>query len=76
MLEDGSFEAIVEATEPMEVDTPVKLVIDPDKVPDGETVDAEYARTVTEGMVVEIRDGAYDAGINTLYVEGVFAVEE
>lgn len=76
VLDDGSFEAIVKAMEPMEMDTPVTLVIDPDMVPDGEPIDAEYEKTITEDMVVEIRNGAYDAGINTLYVEGVFAFEE
>ena len=76
VLDDGSFEAVVEATEPMEMDTQVKLVIDPDMVPGEAYTDTEYTQTVTENMVVEIRDGAYDAGIHTLYAEGVFAFEE
>lgn len=75
VLEDGSFEAVVEATEPMEMDSQVKLVVDPDMVPGEIYADREYTQTITENMVVEIRDGAYDAGINTLYVEGVFATE-
>lgn len=75
-LEDGSFEAIALATEPMEMDTSVTLVIDPDKVPDGEQSAGDYEETITEDMVVQIRNGAYDAGSNTLYVEGVFAFEE
>lgn len=77
VLDDGSFDAFVEAVTreptPLELEMQVQMVIDPDKVPGGEHVDVEYEKTVEEGMVVEIRDGAFDAGSNTLYVEGVTA---
>ena len=76
VLDDGSFEAIVKAMEPMEMDTPVTLVIDPDMVPDGEPAEDTYLETIPEDMVVQITDGAYDAGSNTLYAEGVFLTEE
>lgn len=80
VLEDGSFEAVVEevSDEPMAlvVDMRLQMTIDPDMVPDGATVDGEYADTITQGMLVEIRDGAYDADTNTLYVGGIFAVAE
>ena len=79
VLDDGSFDAFVEAVTreptPLELEMQVQMVIDPDKVPGGEYVDVEYEKTVEEGMVVEIRDGAFDAGSNTLYVEGVTAAE-
>ena len=80
VLEDGSFEAVVEAVsdEPtaLVVDMRLQMTIDPDSVPGEASIDGEYTQTIEADMVVEIYDGAYDAGSNTLYVEGVFAMEE
>ena len=78
-MEDGSFGAVVEeiTQDPtaLTVGMELTLVIDPDMVPDTEPIEAAHEETVTEDMVVEIRDGAFDAGSNTLYVEGVTAAE-
>lgn len=67
MLEDGSFEAVAEATQPMEMDTLVTVVVDPSKVPGAEATIAD-AVDVAEGTLFEIYDGAYDASRNILYV--------
>lgn len=77
VLEDGSFQVFVEkvADEPGPFDAGVEmtLVIDPDMIPAADRTDLEYDGTVEEEMLVEIQNGTYDAGINTLYAEGVFA---
>ena len=75
VLEDGSFEAIAEATEDMQVDTPVTVVVDPSKVPGGENIVAD-AIGVVVGAEFEIYDGAYDSEANILYVTHVRIVEE
>lgn len=67
ILEDGSFEAIAEATQEMEVDTQVTVVVDPSKVPGAEETIVDTIG-VAEGALVEIYDGAYDASQNILYV--------
>lgn len=67
ILEDGSFEAIAEATQEMEVDTQVTVVVDPSKVPGAEGTMVDTIG-VAEGALVEIYDGAYDASQNILYV--------
>ena len=77
VLEDGSYEVWVEkvADEPRPFDAGVTmtLVIDPDMIPAADRTDLEYSGDVKVDMLVEIKNGAYDAGINTLYAEGVFA---
>ena len=77
VLEDGSFEVYVEkvADEPRPFDAGVTmtLVIDPDMIPATDRTDLEYSGDVNVDMLVEIQNGAYDAGINTLYAEGIFA---
>ena len=77
VLEDGSFEVYVEkvADEPRPFDAGVTmtLVIDPDMIPATDRTDMEYSGDVNVDMLVEIQNGAYDAGINTLYAEGFFA---
>lgn len=80
LLEDGSFEAIVEETNSdtnlFEVGMQVTVVVDPDQVPaGGERTDVEYEKTVAEGQLVDVENGAYDAGIGTLYIEGVMPTE-
>lgn len=75
VLEDGSFEAIAEATEDMQVDTLVTVVVDPSKVPGGENIVAD-AIGVVVGAEFEIYDGAYDSEANILYVTHVRIVEE
>lgn len=67
ILEDGSFEAIAEATQEMEVDTQVTVVVDPSKVPGAEETIVDTIG-VAEGALIEIYDGAYDASQNILYV--------
>ena len=74
VLEDGSFEAIAEATEDMQVDTPVTVVVDPSKVPGGENIVAD-AIGVVVGAEFEIYDGAYDTENNTLYVAQWLPIE-
>jgi len=61
--EPGPFGAGVEMT----------LVIDPEMIPAPDRTDADYDNNVTVDMLVEVQNGAYDAGINTLYAEGVYA---
>jgi len=77
VLEDGSFEVFVErvADEPGPFGAGVEmiLVIDPEKIPASDRTDAAYSGDITVDMLVEIQNGAYDASINTLYAEGVFA---
>lgn len=67
ILEDGSFEAIAEATQEMEMDTRVTVVVDPSKVPGAEETILDTIGVV-EGALVEIYDGAFDASQNILYV--------
>ena len=75
VLDSGSFEAVVLATQPMEVDTPVTLVIDPSKIP-GETREIQNDLSkILADMEVSIEDGAYDAGQNILYAAEVFFTE-
>lgn len=76
VMEDGSFEAVVLATEPMEVDTPVILVIDPSKIP-GETreIQNDLSKILVDAKV-RIENGAYDAEKNILYAAEVFFAEE
>ena len=74
VLEDGSFEAIAEATEDMQVDTPVTVVVDPSKVPGGENIVAD-AIGVVVGAKIEIYDGAYDPENNPLYVAQWLPIE-
>lgn len=75
VLDDGSFEAVVKATQPMEVDTPVTLVIDPSKIP-GQTreIQNDLSKILVD-MEVSIEDGAYDAEQNILYAAEVFFTE-
>ena len=75
VLEDGSFEAIVEADEPMEMDTQVTVVIDPSKVPGavGGRVDIF---SVSEGAEFDIEDGAYDPETNILYIADILLINE
>ena len=75
VLEDGSFDAIVKATQEMEADTPVKVVVDPSMVPGEDREIANDLSVITEGALLEIFDGAYDAEANTLYVAEVFLEE-
>lgn len=69
VLDDGSFEAIAEATEPMEMDTRVTVVVDPSKVPGAEGTVVDTIGVV-EGARIEVEDGAYDPENNILYVAG------
>ena len=67
-LEDGSFEAVVEATQEMEADTQITVVVDPSKVPGADREIHNDLSVITVDAVFEIYDGAYDASENTLYV--------
>lgn len=75
VLEDGNFEAVVEADEPMEMDTQVMVVVDPSKVPAAEEIIFD-AIGVVEDALFEIYDGAYDPERNILYVAGLLPVDE
>lgn len=77
VVEDGNFEAIVEADEPMEMDTQVTVVVDPSQVP-GADKDAYGGLflAVEAGDLLEISDGAYDPETNILYVSHVLIVEK
>lgn len=68
VLEDGSFEAIAEADETMEMDTQVRVIVDPSKVPGANREISNDLSVITEDAVFEIYDGAYDAQNNLLYV--------
>ena len=80
VLEDGSYEVFVEkvAEEPRPFDAGVQmiLVIDPEMIPAADRTNMEYPGDVTVDMLVEIQNGVYDAGINTLYAEGVLAAAQ
>ena len=77
MLKDGSFEVYVERVAdepgPFDVGVTMTLVIDPEMIPAADRTELEYSGDITEDMLVEIHNGAYDAGINTLYAEGVLS---
>ena len=76
IVEGVGFEAVVLADEPMEVDTQVRVVIDPSKVP-GADKDAYGggALAVEEGDILETTDAAYNPELNVLYVSHVLIVE-
>ena len=75
--EDGSFTVFVErvADEPGPFDAGVEMtfVIDPDMIPAPDRTNLPYDGTIAVDMLVEIQNGVYDAGIHTLYAEGVVA---
>ena len=75
--EDGSYEVFVERVAdepgPFGAGEEMILVIDPDMIPQTDRTGFSYDGNITVDMLVEIQDGVYDAGINTLYAEGVFA---
>ena len=75
--EDGSFAVFVERVAdepgPFGAGEEMILVIDPEMIPAPDRTDRDYDGTISVDMLVEIQDGVYDAGINTLYAEGVFA---
>lgn len=77
VLDDGSFEVYVEKVAeepgPFEAGVTMTLVINPEMIPAADRSNPEYPGEVAVDMLVEIQNGAYDAGINTLYAEGVFA---
>ena len=75
VLEDGSFEAIAEADETMEMDTQVRVIVDPSKVPGavGGRVDIF---SVSEGAEFDIEDGAYDPEANILYIAEILLINE
>lgn len=77
VLEDGSFEVFVERVSdepgPFGAGEEMTLVIDPEMIPAADRTDATYGVNIAVDMLVEIQNGVYDAGINTLYAEGVFA---
>ena len=79
-MDDGSFEAMVEeiTQDPtaLAVGMELTLVIDPNMVPDAEPVEETYVETILEDMMVQIQNGAYDAGSNTLYAAGVSLPEQ
>ena len=76
VLEDGSFEAIAEATEDMQMDTKVTVVIDPSKVPGADPEQSGELIEFAEDDLLEIWDGAYDAEQNILYVAEIHLAEE
>lgn len=75
--EDGSFTVFVErvADEPGPFGAGVEMtfVIDPDMIPAPDRTDRDYDGTISVDMLIEIQNGVYDAGINTLYAEGAVA---
>lgn len=80
VLDDGSFEAVVEAVTreptPLELGMQVKMVIDPSKIP-GETreIQNDLSKILVDAKV-RIENGAYDAEKNILYAAEVFFAEE
>lgn len=80
VLEEGSFEAVVEAVTreptPLEIGLQVKLVFDPTKIP-GETreIQIDLSKLLVD-VEVNIENGAYDEGLNTLYAAEAFFTEE
>lgn len=77
VLEDGSFrvfvERVAEEPGPIEAGETLTLVIDPGMIPAADRTELEYSGDIAVDMLVEIQNGAYDAGIHTLYAEGVLA---
>ena len=75
--EDGSFAVFVERVAdepgPFGAGEEMILVIDPEMLPETDRTDLPYDGDITADMLVEIQNGVYDAGINTLYAEGVAA---
>lgn len=75
--EDGSFAVFVERVAdepgPFGAGEEMILVIDPEMIPAPDRTDRDYDGTISVDMLVEIQNGVYDAGIDTLYAEGVFA---
>lgn len=75
--EDGSYEVFVERVAdepgPFEAGEEMILVIDPERIPATDRTNMAYEGDIAVDMLVEIQNGAYDAGINTLYAEGVTA---
>lgn len=75
ILEEGSF--LAEITElsqeptPLEVGMEVTVVVDPAKVPGADAQVQNDLKGVPENARIEIRDGAYDAEQNVLYVAQV-----
>lgn len=73
--EDGSFDAIVEETDAdtnlFEKEMQVNVIVDPSKVPGADAEIQNDLRILHTDAQIEIEDGAYDAGINTLYVAKV-----
>lgn len=76
VLEEGVFEAIVEADEPMKMETLVKVVVDPSKVPQANAEIQNDLSRIRENITVAVENGAYDAGTNTLFVAEVFFLRE
>lgn len=80
VLDDGSFEAVVEAVTreptPLELGMQVKMVVDPSKIP-GETreIQNDLSKILVDAKV-RIENGAYDAEKNILYAAEVFFAEE
>lgn len=76
---EGEYEGIVEAANTdldiFEEGIQVNLVIAPDKVPQTDRVDADYAEDITVDMVVEIQSGIYDVDTGVLYVAGLLPGE-
>ena len=79
-MDDGGFEVVVEelTQDPtaLAVGMELTLVIDPDMVPDKDPAEEAFVETISEDMAVQIQNGAYDAGSNTLYAAGVSLPEE
>lgn len=77
VLEDGNYEVFVERVSdepgPFGAGEEMILVIDPEMIPAADRTNLPYDGDLTADMLVEIQNGVYDAGINTLYAEGVTA---
>ena len=73
--EEGSYEAIVEETQAdtnlFEVGQQVTLVVDSTKVPGADAEVQNDLRIMHTDAMIEIENGAYDAGISTLYVSEI-----
>lgn len=80
ILEEGHYRVYVvrvpDEPGPIDAGTEMTLVIDPDMIP-GQTEEIHNDLShITEGMLVMIENGAYDAGINTLYAEALFTARQ
>ena len=75
--EDGSFAVFVERVAdepgPFGAGEEMILVIAPEMIPATDRTGAAFDGNISVDMLVEIQNGVYDAGIDTLYAEGVFA---